>query len=101
MPPKATRPRLLRSARLVASVLTRLKESSWPRFVDYPYGRPGLDLLGLPGMGTHEPVARIAVQHEAVVGVRAVRPETDRLREVPGIHLALARPVRQVHRQEI
>src|SRR5713226_7145647 len=74
---------------------------SFTWFVDDPDGGAILYRRGLSRVGPRQPIARVAVQHKAMVGVLAVGPKADRAGEVPGIHLALARPVSQVHGQEI
>src|SRR5262249_31004861 len=46
-------------------------------------------------------VARVGVQHEAVVGMLARRQDLHRLGEVPAADRPASRPVRQVDRQEV
>src|SRR5262245_64773922 len=52
-------------------------------------------------MGPHQPVASVAVEHKAVVGVLAVSPEVHGVDKVPRVHLALAGAMGQVDRQKV
>src|SRR5262245_45029420 len=70
------------------------------RVIDHQHRRPVLHFLRLARMSGHHPVIRIAMQHEAVVGVLAVGPELHRLLQVPCAHLAAAWAVGQIDRQE-